>query len=234
MIQKLIAVRDFKTYLEIGVLGGKVFFDVRCQKKIAVDPNFLFNWKGRLGETVKNLSNVNASFYEVKSNDFFTAHAPSVFASRKLDIALVDGMHEFDYALDDVLNCLKYLSDDGVIVMHDCNPLTSEAECSFDQWKSRNYGGHWNGDVWKVIPFLRKFRPDLDVFVADTDHGLGIISKRQGSHGSHGSHGSLVDGDRATFRNMTYSNLAAERAELLNLKPISHLQEFLSRTVVAR
>lgn len=222
LIQQLIDRRKYKTYLEIGVLGANNFFPIKCGKKIAVDPQFKFNWKGRLGEMLKNTSNINASFFETTSDLFFEQHAPKIFRNRKLDIALVDGMHEFDYALRDVLNSLKYLAEDGVIVMHDCNPQTEEAACSFEQWKLRGYTGFWNGDVWKVITYLRDSRPDLDVFVADCDHGLGIItrSKKQNLKGEFSS----IEKVRA----LIYRDLSTRRKELINLQPESFLENFIN------
>lgn len=221
VIQKLIDNKNYKTYLEIGVLGGNVFFGVRCSKKIAVDPEFRFNWKGRLGETLRNPSNIKAEFFETTSDEFFEKEADSVFRKKKMDIALIDGMHEFDYVLNDVNNCLKYLSDGGTLVLHDCNPVTPESEVSFKGWKDRGYTGHWNGDVWKVIPYLRKYRPDLNVFVADCDHGLGIITLN-------GKKANTTEGDREEFRRLTYDDLEKQRSTLLNLKPQSHLEEFLA------
>ena len=221
-IQQLIDNRKYKTYLEIGVLGGFVFFGVKCSMKIAVDPEFKFNWKGRLGETIRNPYNINAKFFEVTSDQFFEKEARSVFKKRKLDIALIDGMHEFDYVLNDVNNSLHYLSDNGVLLLHDCNPETVEAEVPFNAWKERGYSGHWNGDTWKVIPYLRKHRPDLDVFVADCDHGLGVISKNKRPAVS-------TNDGREEFREMTYADLEKQRRELLNLKPESHLEQFVNQ-----
>src|SRR4051812_2930959 len=106
VIQALIDKKEYKTYLEIGVLGGGVFFDIRCSRKIAVDPEFRFNWKGRLGETIRNPRNVAARYFEVTSDEFFAKKADDLFNRNKIDIALIDGMHEFDYVLNDVNNCL--------------------------------------------------------------------------------------------------------------------------------
>jgi hypothetical protein len=197
-----------------------VFFPIRCKRKIAVDPEFRFNWKGRVGETIRNPSNINAKYFETTSDDFFENQSTGVFCKHPLDIALIDGMHEFDYVLNDVNNCLRYLSDDGVLLLHDCNPLSNEAEESFARWKNRGFAGYWNGDVWKVIPYLRKYRPDLNVFVADCDHGLGVIS-------INGKKVEATDSGRDEFRNLEYRDLDKNRTELLNLKPVSFLKDFL-------
>jgi hypothetical protein len=223
LIQALINKKKFKTYLEIGVLGGQNFFQVKCSKKIAVDPQFKFNRNGRIGQGFKNLQNFWASFYEIASDDFFKIKADKVFSQRKLDIALVDGMHEFEFALNDVINSLRYLSDGGVIIMHDCNPLSKEAASSFQEWKDRNFKGHWNGDVWKVITYLKNTRADLDVFVADCDHGLGIITKAKELR-SDLQYPSFDD-----INNLTYQEFDNNRISLINLKPESYLEQFLSK-----
>ncbi len=222
LIQTLIDNRRFRSYLEIGVLGGSVFFNVRCARKAAVDPAFKFNWKGRLGESLKHWDNLTAGYFEVTSDEFFEKHATRVFRDQRLDVVLVDGMHEFEFALRDVLHSLDHLSDDGVIIMHDCNPLSKEAEASFEEWQKRNYSGFWNGDVWKVIAYLLQARPDLDVFVADCDHGLGVITRNGKPHVE-------TKADKSTFAKMTYEDLASRRTELLNLKPVDYLREMASR-----
>src|SRR6185436_832014 len=75
VIQQVIRKRNLKTYLEIGVLGGHVFFKVNCRRKIAVDPHFKFNWRGRLGETIRNPDNMTARDFETTSDAFFERHA---------------------------------------------------------------------------------------------------------------------------------------------------------------
>jgi len=54
-------------------------------------------------------------------------------------------MHEYEFALRDVENTLKYLSDDGIIIMHDYNPVTKEEACPFEEWKAKGFKGQWNG-----------------------------------------------------------------------------------------
>jgi len=223
LIQQLIDSRKFKSYLEIGVLGGNNFFPIKCSKKIAVDPDFRFNWRGRLGETLKNSSNIKASFFETTSDIFFEKHAPQLFREAKIDIALIDGMHEFEFALRDVLNCLKYLSNNGVIILHDCNPQTKDAACSFNEWKDRGFTGFWNGDVWKCITYLKDNRPDVNVFVADCDHGLGVVtkSKREIVHPEFNS--------IEKVKTLTYQDFNSRRKEMINLQSVSFLEDFIKR-----
>jgi hypothetical protein len=219
LINDLISRFKYKTYLEIGVFDAGVFFKIKCRNKIAVDPDFKIGkrkyWKNRL----TNWQNLNARFIEKTSDDFFAQNGKLL---KEVDISLVDGMHEFAFSLRDVENTLKVLNKDGVIIMHDCNPQSEKAAISFGDWKKRNCTGEWNGDVWKTIVYLRSVRKDLNVFVADCDQGLGIITKRQ-PHDKGLSFNSFETVDR-----LSYNDLSNNRKEYLNLKPASYLNEFFN------
>jgi len=132
-------------------------------------------------------------------------------------------MHAFDYVNRDIDNSLRFLSPHGVIVLHDCNPVSAEAACSFNEWKERGYSGYWNGDVWKSIVHLRATRSDLDVFVADCDHGLGIVTRTAGSNGK-----PPLDLDVSQIGKLTFDDLAKNRSAFLNLQPIPFLSSFLN------
>ena len=67
----------------------------------------------------------------------------------------------------DIENGLNYLSDNGFILIHDCNPPTK-----FHQRENYCVDGTyppWNGTVWKSLVRLRFNRDDLKVNVIDTD-----------------------------------------------------------------
>lgn len=218
IIQDLIDKKRYSTYLEIGVFSGTVFFGVKARKKIAVDPDFQFGKFKRTKKIIKNFSNLNAEYYELTSDDFFKQHASRLFSKNPVDICFVDGMHEYDYALRDVENTLKFLQNDGVIIMHDCNPTTAENAVSFAEWKSRNYSGNWNGDVWKTIVHLRSLRKDITTFVLDVDYGLGIVCKRPPQN--------TLSFTEAEIRSLTYSDFDKNRQHWLDLKPMDYLYSF--------
>jgi Methyltransferase domain len=221
LIQSLINKNRFTNYLEIGVSIGTVFFRVQCKNKIAVDPDFGFNKFKILTRSLRlnNFSNLSAKYYETTSDDFFANDAKQNIRD-KLDICLVDGMHEYSYALNDIQNTLNYLSDDGVIVIHDCNPKSEENAVSFAEWKQRGFTGEWNGDVWKAIVYLRSMRSDITAFVADTDYGLGIVTKK-----------ALAGFQPLPFKtfeeiqSLRFADFDKNRKEWLNLKPASWLNE---------
>lgn len=210
IIQRLIDSKGFTTYLEIGVFKGKNFLPIKAKTKIGVDPHFRIKWTRKLAWYFKNATNRTAQYFERTSDDFFSEVAPGVLTKGKLDVCLVDGMHEYAYALRDVENALQYLQDGGVIVMHDCNPASAQAGCTFEEWKAGNFAWNWNGDVWKSILHLRSQRNDIDVFVLDTDMGLGIVAKRPPQK--------QLNFTLEQINNFTYDDLAANRKEWLNLK----------------
>lgn len=70
----------------IGVENGDCFRRVRCSLKIAVDPyRTLAFEKLCRGEL----------FFEVESDRFFSDYAEGLFSDRRIDVALVDGLHEY-------------------------------------------------------------------------------------------------------------------------------------------
>lgn len=220
LIQDIINKKKYTTYLEIGVFAGGVFFPVKVKRKIAVDPEFTFGKFKRNKKILKNISNLNARYYEMPSDDFFNQQAVSLFKDCPIDICLVDGMHEYEYALRDVENTLNYLQQDGVIILHDCNPQTAASTISFEEWKNKNYEGNWNGDVWKTILHLRSLRKDITVFVLDVDYGLGIVCKRPPEDTLHFT--------QTEIYNLTYNDFDKKRQQWLNLKPMQYFYQFFN------
>ncbi len=227
LIQSLIDKNQYTNYLEIGVSIGTVFFRIKCKNKIAVDPEFGFSKFKVLTRSIRlnNPSNLSARYFEKTSDDFFADDAKRVIR-QKLGVCLVDGMHEYAYALRDIQNTLEYLSDEGVIVIHDCNPKGAENACTYNEWKQRGFTGEWNGDVWKAIVYLRSMEPSLNIFVADTDYGLGIITKKP-----------VETLDPLPFKSfeeikaLDFAELDKNRKEWLNLKPKEYLNEYFKTDI---
>jgi len=220
LIKDLIKQRNYQHYLEIGVFNGHIFFRVPARLKVAVDPAFRFSTLRKWGKTLLKLHNLRNHYYQKTSDRFFDEDAGQIFYRKKIHIALIDGMHEYAYALRDVENTLQYLDDNGVIVMHDCNPLSADAATSFVEWKKRTPGTPWNGDVWKTIVHLRSTRNDIRVFVVDCDYGLGIITK--------GVPDEMLDFSPNQIEKLTYTHLENNREEWLNLKSVEYAQTYFS------
>ena len=117
-VQRALEGRANPVYLEIGVSKGLAFRQISAAEKIAVDPAFRLSPEIRAQADAKGRS---VHYFETTSDEFFAEQA-EFLAQRPVDVALIDGMHTYEQVVRDVENTLRYLRDDGVIFLHDCNP----------------------------------------------------------------------------------------------------------------
>ncbi len=226
VVQKLLSQLGGGTYLEIGVELGQSLLPIEASQKHGVDPNPIVPVRHRIRMLMQNMFSRNkVHLHQMTSDDFF-ARRNSILGDSKIDVALVDGLHTFEQAYNDVLNCLQVLSPRGVIIMHDCNPpsarIALRARSHSEALKEFPADGdlRWCGDVWKAIVLLRSFHTDLQTFVLDTDFGLGIVSR--------GAATSKLSYSREEIEAMSYEFLAARRTTLLDLRPATSFNEFLA------
>jgi hypothetical protein len=142
-------------YLEIGTQKGKSLALAKC-KSIAIDPEFQI-----VLDVFRALPELH--MFSTTSDEFFQSGFLQKLDIR-IDFAFLDGMHLFEYLLRDFINTEKASERDSCIMVHDCVPL-NHVMASRD-W-DRNVTRQWTGDVWKVLPILRQYRPDLSVTVLD-------------------------------------------------------------------
>ena len=146
IVQSIIEKKNYQKYLEIGCFDDELFNHVNCKKKVGVDPVS--------GGTIRETSD---KFFEKNSENF--------------DCIFIDGLHEYNQVKKDINNSLKFLSDNGIILLHDCMPDSYYAQAiPRCQW-------NWNGDVWKAIVECRNSK-EIDVYTCYADHGIGVILKR--------------------------------------------------------
>lgn len=212
--------RTKPVYLEIGVKKGAAFRRIAADEKIAVDPAFRLSERSRKRADAKARS---THYFEQTSDDFFASEA-GFLEQRGIDVALIDGLHTYQQVVHDVDNTLRYLREDGVIVLHDCNPATASIAypaTSFDDFYANRHWWNvlWSGDVWKAIVHFRSTRDDLRVAVLKCDFGVGLVRK--------GAPDSMLSYTAAEIEALGYADLAADRRRLLNLKPRSYLGDFL-------
>ena len=151
-------------YLEVGTQTGKSLLAADCAC-VSVDPEFTL--KHEIMGAKPGLM-----LFQETSDSFFERGFLDRLGVR-FDLAFLDGMHLYEYLLRDFMNAERYMTKDGVVVMHDCLPFEpSMAERDRRNAKTRA----WTGDVWKVIPILREVRPDLEISLYDAaPTGLTII-----------------------------------------------------------
>lgn len=220
-VQRALEGRAAPVYLEIGVSHGFAFRNIAADEKIAVDPALMLTARSRRLAAAK----ARATHYFEMTSDAFFANETDFLDRRGIDVALIDGLHTYEQVARDIENTLRYLRDDGVIILHDCNPKQASAACpatSWDDFRTQNHWWNllWIGDVWKAIVCLRSTRPDLRIAVLDCDFGVGIIRK--------GLAESSLPYSAAEIQALNYADLAADRERLLNLKPYAYLDEFLA------
>lgn len=143
-------------YLEVGTNKGNSLELARCNA-VAIDPEFKIRADVFRGPPQLHL-------FQATSDDFFATD----FLTRndiRIDFAFLDGMHLFEFLLRDFINTEKAAGPQSVITMHDCLPSNRlQEDRNWDYAKTRE----WTGDVWKILPILRQYRPDLRVEVLDS------------------------------------------------------------------
>lgn len=185
ILQNFIDSRNYKTYLEIGTWKGDSFFPIKCHKKIAVDPTFKISKRTKQKWILKNPRNFFNSYFEMTSKEFFERKGQWLNRKYKPDIIFIDGLHTFQASLNDVLHSLKYLDPNGTIIVHDCFPPNKAAATpaesieDADRMQIEGWKKEWCGDVWKTIIYLKlQHNKELDIFVLNTDYGLGVIRRK--------------------------------------------------------
>lgn len=154
-------------YLEIGVRNPADNFNhIQASKKYSVDPGVEFR--------------ENPVDFPFESDIFFQKlrKGEILDPSVRFDVIFIDGLHLADQVERDILNAFDFISNDGFIVLHDCNPPT--------EWHAReNYGydltpaeRFWNGTTWKAF-FKQRFNESVSCACIDSDWGVGIITKKK-------------------------------------------------------
>lgn len=156
----------YTSYLEIGLNNPQNCFNfINCKIKHSVEP----------GD--KELL-VNSATYKYTSDEFFQRlnyGTLDISNNYKWDIIFIDGLHISYQVERDIINSLEHLSENGTIILHDCNPFMYDL--SPMRVLEDYYGYEWNGTVWKAFYKLRTERNDLKMFCLNIDHGVGIIRR---------------------------------------------------------
>jgi len=154
----------------------------------------------------------NQKVFAETSDAFFAAHdVRAELGGQPIDLAFIDGMHHFEFALRDFANIERHCTPRSTILIHDCYPLdrvTAERE------RRRNF---WSGDVWRLVALLKKVRPDLSLHtIAAAPTGLVVVRNLDpGSRLLLERHDALV----REFLALDYSWLEDDMAGKLSLFP---------------
>jgi hypothetical protein len=114
------------------------------------------------------------------SDDFFAHHDASRYLGGPADLAFIDGLHHFEFALRDFMNCEAHCRFGGAVVLHDCIPLDfamARRLRSLENGEFEPVTFAWAGDVWRVIRVLAKWRPELRIVLLDArPTGLAVVT----------------------------------------------------------
>jgi hypothetical protein len=147
--------------------------------------------------------------YRETSDDFFARYSPRAELGGPVELAFIDGMHHFEYALRDFINVERACSRSSVILIHDCYPLDERTA------RREQVTGFWSGDIWRLLLLLRTQRPDLTVrTIAAPPTGLGIVLNPDPESRILADR---LDGLIAEYLAKDFSVLAAGKAEALGL-----------------
>lgn len=162
VLARIVGLVKPRTYLEIGVEeGNSLRLVAPSTVAIGIDPAL------RLTQPTQP----NQKLFNMTSDAFFAGHdLRAELGGLPVDLALIDGMHNFEYALRDFANLERYCDRGSTILIHDCCPLDRETS------ERERLHIFWSGDIWRLIVLLRKYRPDLSVHTIRTPPtGLGMV-----------------------------------------------------------
>src|SRR3954454_16373450 len=139
-LERLHAVLEPTTYLEIGVRHGDSLALARCPA-VGVDPGY--NLRVELGP--------QATLYGETSDEYFRRRD----ALAPIGLAFIDGMHLVEYALSDFIGVEKRAHWTSVVVLDDMLPRVAREASRHRRTRA------WTGDVYKLSAILAEWRPDL-------------------------------------------------------------------------
>ena len=192
-----------RTYVEIGIeTGMSVRFALPQTRVLGIDPD------PRISEPLP----ANVRVYAETSDAFFArVDVRAELGGLPVDLAFIDGMHHFEFALRDFMHLEPLCTPRSTILLHDCFPHDRRTA------QRERQVAFWTGDVWRLIVLLKRHRPDLSIHtVAAPPSGLAIVRNLDP--------GSTLIADNfdrlcAELMALDYGYLEKGRAAKLNLFP---------------
>ena len=151
LLNAIIEKYNLKSYLEIGVQNPENNFDkIKAKMKFGVDPDESIN---------------HPMIYTGTSDEYFTGY------DTIHDLIFIDGLHHADQVKRDFENSLRYLSDNGYIVIHDVLPENESGTIVPRETKQ------WWGDVYKWAMTIRNYNY-IGYKTFDIDNGCMLVWRK--------------------------------------------------------
>jgi hypothetical protein len=196
-----------RSYLEIGVETGATLGLARgAERSIGIDPDSSKLRPELVPPTARVFHETSDAFFERQTR-------AQALGPHRLDLAFIDGMHWFEYALRDFIHVEAWSHVGGTVILHDCLPI-------FPLTASRERRTKfWVGDVWKVVSILREYRPELRIkLVATAPSGLCVV---RGLNPESRVLSEQLDSIVARYRELAYPVGALETPPGFDLVPAS-------------
>lgn len=151
------------SYLEIGVETGRsLALALPPTRAIGIDP----------APKIEVPFPAETRVFPIPSDDFFARHDPAKeFGHPVIELAFIDGLHLFEQTLRDFINVERHSGAKSVVLVHDCLPVDKVSAARHRET------AFWTGDVWKLVPALLRWRPDLEIrTIAARPSGLAMIT----------------------------------------------------------
>jgi hypothetical protein len=150
-----------RTYIEIGVETGESLRLVAPGTvALGVDPQPIIRHELPAGVRI----------YAETSDAFFRRDVRAELGGQPVELALIDGMHHFEFALRDFMNLERCCAPEATLLIHDCFPHDRRTAS-----RERQTVG-WTGDIWRLVVLLKKYRPELLVAtIAAPPSGLAVV-----------------------------------------------------------
>ena len=120
-----------ETYLELGIESCR---NISKVEKLA-SPDMLIGVDIRLR---RNLDPIKFKLYEMTTDNFFQKLRYKEIILPSFDLVFIDSNHESNQVFKDFWNVLSFVSEQGIIIVHDTYPPSSKflsKRFCFDSWK---------------------------------------------------------------------------------------------------
>lgn len=167
-LQQVLNLINPRNYIELGTVNDDNFSHCNCPA-ICISSNYSIQVKSPIKNSLK--------LFRCSSAEFFTKYSLNEELEQKtLDFCFIDNAHHFEALLRDFINLENFSSSSSLVAFDNVLPQD-------ENMAAREYRfGWWMGDVWKIIPLLRKWRPDLKlVVVDDKTTGVALVTNLNSS-----------------------------------------------------
>jgi len=148
LLNKIIKDHGFKRYAEIGTFDQNHNFNkIECRYRICVDPD----------------PKAKANYFGT-SDEFFEQNFII------WDCVFIDGLHHADQVKKDFDNAMKWLSEDGCVILHDTNPHSERIT------HVPRDSGEWTGNVYQFAVQLNTY-DGIDFYTFPGDYGCTVVWK---------------------------------------------------------